>query len=89
MSTFEMERTVSMNSNYYQHFGIKEIDNIINAEMCNIQCVLETNCDFSTFYAPYGRCQLGLFTGSTTSYGNYGVLETFIPPRFGEINVFL
>lgn len=85
METFELEGTISLTSNYYQYFVVKQIDNTLNSEMCNIHCVLEPNCDYSTFYASYGRCQLGVFTSWNTNYGHYGVLETFIHSNKGKL----
>ena len=87
MAMYESQGPKSVNSYYYYHFYIKEIYNTLNTDMCRIHCILEANCDFSTFYS--GWCQLGSFTNGQTGSKNYGLLETFINPNDGLVYFFI
>ena len=86
MATFELQDHTSVNSYYYNHFYIKEILNTLNTDMCKIHCILEANCDYSTFYSSNGHCLLGSFTnGHNDGSKYYGLLETFINPNDGLV----
>ena len=77
MATFEIQGLTPVNSTDYRYFFVKEIQDTLNIDMCNMHCILEVNCDFSTFSK--GLCQLGSFTnGSQTGSKYYGLAETQI-----------